>query len=232
MSTTPNLLLPLLETNQAQKTLTLNQSLTILDALHAGVVSRTTTVPPTATGSGLAYIVPDGAGSVWAGHTFEVAYDFESAWVFLSPTVFSGLPALVQDEGKYVRWDGSGSPSEYQVVGFAAEVALGDEIVKNLGTLTADTILDLADGTYFVFDLDAVLTLSFNNPPGAGFARGFSVEVTDNGGSPSSGITWPAAVEWAGGTAPSQTVGGTDLYVFVSIGGGRYVGSKAVEDLS
>jgi hypothetical protein len=47
-------------------------------------------------------------------------------------------------------------------------------------------------------------------------------------------ITWPASVEWTGGTAPSSpAVGETDVYTFVTDDGGTsYVGIQSADNLS
>ncbi len=119
MSNTPNLEMPLLALGQAQKETTHNQAVVILDAIHGGVVSRTETTPPAATGSGVAYIVPAGASGVWSGHTDEIAYDFGSVWNFIEPTAAKGLPLYVDDDEEYVKWNGAA----YIVVAFAGAVS-------------------------------------------------------------------------------------------------------------
>lgn len=43
-------------------------------------------------------------------------------------------------------------------------------------------------------------------------------------------LTFPAGVKWAGGTAPTQTASGTDVYTFVDIGGTIY--GSVVQNLS
>jgi hypothetical protein len=42
-------------------------------------------------------------------------------------------------------------------------------------------------------------------------------------GSGSFTLTWPSAVKWAGGTVPTLTAGGTDVYVVYSYDGGATV---------
>lgn len=46
-------------------------------------------------------------------------------------------------------------------------------------------------------------------------------------------ITWPAAVDWAGGSAPTLTSSGTDWLVFWTVDGGTtIIGAMSVEDAS
>jgi len=69
-------------------------------------------------------------------------------------------------------------------------------------------------------------TYIFSNPPTTGTAYGFTLKVTP---SATITITWTAAVDWAGGTAPDAPASGeTDVFVFFTIDGGTtYYGFQA-----
>jgi hypothetical protein len=86
--------------------------------------------------------------------------------------------------------------------------------------------LDLSTGNVFSHAPSANVTYAFNNPPSSGTAFGFTLKV-----SPSATITqtWPAAVDWAGGTAPDATASGeTDVFTFYTQDGGTtYFGFQA-----
>lgn len=58
---------------------------------------------------------------------------------------------------------------------------------------------------------------TFSNPPASGSAGSFVLELT-NGGSGT--VTWPASIDWEGGTAPTLTAAGTDILVFYTRDGG------------
>ena len=59
-------------------------------------------------------------------------------------------------------------------------------------------------------------TFTFNGVSNA-WSTGFVLELTGNGGT----VTWPASVDWAGGTAPDAPASGeTDIYVFWTRDGG------------
>lgn len=115
--------LPLMAQTQPQRYVTFNESEFVINALHTGVSSRTTTTPPSAVGSTDAYIVPpSGATGAWVGHDDELAYAFGDVWNFLPAVIASGLPILVVDDGNYVRWDGAA----YEVVAFAGALEFTD----------------------------------------------------------------------------------------------------------
>ncbi len=116
MSDTPNIGFPLLDQAQAQKEVTVNESLVILDVLLGGVISRTETAPPGSPAAGDGYIVDSPATGVWAGHEDDIAYYFGSVWNFLPPEVGAGHQVWVEDESLFVQY-GAGSPSGWEPAG-------------------------------------------------------------------------------------------------------------------
>jgi len=60
-------------------------------------------------------------------------------------------------------------------------------------------------------------TFTFTNPSATGKACSFTLFLT-NGGSQT--VNWPAAVDWAGGDAPSLTSSGVDVLTFTTIDAG------------
>jgi hypothetical protein len=79
------------------------------------------------------------------------------------------------------------------------------------GTLT----LDLENGNVFRTTRNAnITTLTISNPAGTGNACSFTLIFDANGTSYT--ITWPAAVKWPGGTAPTITTTNSrsDMFVF------------------
>lgn len=106
MSSTPNLDLPYLAAGQAQKHVTLNESLRMLDALvQLAVASRAVTVPPASPAEGVRYIVPSGATGVWAGHIGKIAAYQDAAWMFYPAQ--AGWTAWIGDEDRLVAFDGA-----------------------------------------------------------------------------------------------------------------------------
>lgn len=107
MSETSQILnLPYIQPAQAQKHVTHNEALRILDAIvQLSVVDADRTVPPAAPQPGDRHIVPPGATGDWAGHDGEIAlFDF-SAWVFFAPK--PGWQAHVAALGGILIFDGA-----------------------------------------------------------------------------------------------------------------------------
>lgn len=82
---TPNLDLPLLAENQAQKYVTINEALTKLDAIVQLSVISVLSAPPGAPDVGDRYIVGGAATGAWAGHEDEIALRAAANWTFLEP---------------------------------------------------------------------------------------------------------------------------------------------------
>jgi len=96
---------------------------------------------------------------------------------------------------------------------------------ETVGTESSGT-LDLSTGNVFSHAPSTNVTYVFSNPPSSGTAFGFTLKV-----SPSATITqtWPASVDWAGGSAPTATASGeTDVFTFYTQDGGTtYYGFQA-----
>lgn len=86
MIDTPNLGLPYIDGGQAQKHVTHNEALRILDAaIQIAVLDRTRTAPPTTPAEGERHVVAVGAGGAWSGHAQAIATWQDGAWAFLVP---------------------------------------------------------------------------------------------------------------------------------------------------
>ncbi len=86
MTDTPNLALPFIEGSQAQKHVTHNEALRILDAaIQVAVLDLTRTAPPSSPAEGERHVVAAGATGAWAGHGDAIATWQDGAWAFLVP---------------------------------------------------------------------------------------------------------------------------------------------------
>lgn len=102
---TPKLDLPLLAPSQAQKDVTVNETLRILDAITQGnVISKSASVPGSPV-DGDTYIVPSSATGAWTGQDDNIAYYDFNAWVFFPPA--AGWAFYVQDVTSNYQWSGS-----------------------------------------------------------------------------------------------------------------------------
>jgi hypothetical protein len=104
--TTTHLGLPYLLAAQAQKHVTHNEALRLLDAMvQLSVLDRTRTAPPANPGNGDRHLVASGATGAWAGWDLNIAYRIDGAWMRLVPRV--GWQVWVADEGVPLVWTGS-----------------------------------------------------------------------------------------------------------------------------
>ena len=108
MSNTSNLVLPYLAVGQAQKHVTVNESLRKLDALvQLSVVSATTAAEPASPADGAVYIVPSGkTGAHWSAYdNHALAYYRDGAWIEIPPR--EGWLAFVKDAGRLLVYRSS-----------------------------------------------------------------------------------------------------------------------------
>lgn len=98
-----------------------------------------------------------------------------------------------------------------------------------IGNTGATRTIDLETGNFFSATLDQACTFTFSNPAASGDFCGFVLELTNGG---AFAITWPASVDWVGGTAPTLTAAGVDQLVFTTRDGGTtYFGFVAGLDI-
>ncbi len=104
--TTALLALPFIMAAQAQKHVTHNEALRLLDGIvQLSVKGRDLTAPPASPADGDRYIVALGATGVWAGWDLNVAFRVDGAWLRLPPR--TGWRAWVEDEGLLLLYNGS-----------------------------------------------------------------------------------------------------------------------------
>jgi len=89
--------------------------------------------------------------------------------------------------------------------------------VNALGSITTTATINLENGNVHTATVTGNVTLVFSNPIASGDATSFTLELT-NGGSFT--VTFPTAVDWEGGTAPTLTATGVDILVFYTRDGG------------
>lgn len=86
-----------------------------------------------------------------------------------------------------------------------------------IGNTGATRTIDLESGNFFSATLDQACTFTFSNAPASGDFGGFILQLTNGGAYV---ITWPASVDWPGGTAPTLTSSGVDQLVFTTADNG------------
>ncbi len=133
MDFTDNLELPYIMPSQAQKHVTHNEAIGILDALvQLAVVTRGLALPPASPANGSCFIVGSDASEAWSGQDNSIAHRLDGAWSFYPPR--PGYLCHVADEDQFVYWDGSD---------WARLCAI--EELQNLGLLGVGTTADAAN---------------------------------------------------------------------------------------
>jgi hypothetical protein len=98
-----------------------------------------------------------------------------------------------------------------------------------IGNAGATRTFDLTAGNFFSVTIDQATTFTFSNPPASGDFGCFVMEITNGSAFV---ITFPASVDWVGGTAPTLTASGVDQLVFTTRDGGTtYFGFVAGLDI-
>lgn len=133
MTDTVNLGLPCIEGSQAQKHVTHNEALRILDTLvQLAVLDRDLTAPPATPVEGDRFIVKSGATGAWAGHANAIAAWQDGGWQFSTPK--TGWLAYVVDEGTLIAWSGSAWGDAISAI-----ASLNNMALLGIGT-TADAV--------------------------------------------------------------------------------------------
>lgn len=106
MDATPNLKLPYILPSQAQKHITHNEGLRLLDAVvHLSVRSRSLTGVPETPVAGDRYIVTAPAAGAWLGREDAIACFVDDGWLFATPA--AGWLAYIEDEVGFAVFDGT-----------------------------------------------------------------------------------------------------------------------------
>jgi len=154
---TTHLLLPYILAAQAQKHVTHNEALRLLDGLvQLSVLDQDLTAPPGSPTDGDRYIVASGATGAWTGWDLNVALWTDGAWLRLPPR--TGWRAWVEDEGLLQVYDGSvwigTTPTELQNtallgIGTTADAANPFSAKLNAALWTAKTVGEGGTGDLF-----------------------------------------------------------------------------------
>jgi hypothetical protein len=139
--TTPNLLLPFIMAAQAQKHVTHNEALRLLDGLtQISVLDRDLAAPPGSPTEGARYIVASGATGLWAGWAGDVAFYASGAWLRLPAR--TGWAVWVQDEARIVVRIGSVWTPLDAAMGLLTKAASVEVAKGALGSTTGVAVLE------------------------------------------------------------------------------------------
>jgi hypothetical protein len=131
MTSSPHLALPYLDAAQAQKHVTHNDALRMLDAIvQLSVAARNVTSAPASPAEGGRWLVGSGATGAFAGNANNVAAFQDGLWRFFVPQ--KGWHAYVESEGSVIVFDGT----NWSDIGFFFHS------LQNLAQLGLGTIAD------------------------------------------------------------------------------------------
>ena len=166
---------------------------------------------------------------------FNAAYDSQQGWIKYNNNDNSlqfrvNLGSALHINSSRNVGIGTTTPSERLDVAGNVKITGGITVTdKVTQTATAISALDIdcSTGNYFTKAISADSPFTFSNVPSSGEAYGFVLELDVSGDRT---LTWPAAVKWAGGSAPTLTASKTHLFSFVTVDGGTtWRGSAAVD---
>ena len=106
MPMTPRFALPMLGVAQAQKEVTHNEALTLIDALvHAAVEAGPLNDPPAEPVPGRCWLVGDFPTGDWVGQANAIAIWTVGGWRFVTPRAGTAVVRLT--DGAWLRFDGA-----------------------------------------------------------------------------------------------------------------------------
>ena len=131
---TPNLSLPYLAAAQAQKHVTLNEALSLIDVLvQMAVVAIGATTPPGTPAEGERHIIGSGATGAWSGWDNSIALFSGGAWLRLIPQI--GWMAWAVSASELLVWSGSAWVSFVPNLQNLSGVGIGtSEVVRQIRT--------------------------------------------------------------------------------------------------
>jgi hypothetical protein len=139
--TTTNLALPFILAAQAQKHVTHNEALRLLDGLiQMSVLNRNLAAPPAAPIEGARYIVASGASGAWSGWTGDIALWSDGAWLRLPAR--TGWVVWVQDEARVVVRIGAAWTPLDAAMGLLAQAGSVEVAKGALGSTTGMAVLE------------------------------------------------------------------------------------------
>ena len=196
--------LPFIQPAQAQKHVTHNEALRLLDLLVQPVVAdRSLTQPPALPVEGERHIVAAGGLGVWAGHDGEIALLVDGGWQFVAPQ--PGWQAHVLAETVGVTYDGAAWVAQAETALQVAELGVGatPDATNRLSVAAPATLLNHAGAGHQLKinkatpgDTASLLfQTGFSGRAEMGLAGGddFAIKISADGTAWNTGLTLDAA---------------------------------------
>ena len=212
------------------------------DVTTLGIVEASKVVTADANGD---VNFPDGEKAIFgAGSDLQIYHDGSNSYIDDSGT---GSLLLRSDRLRIGKYTGENMIEAYadgqvelyydstkriETTSVGADVTgelIADSYNETYAALSGTTpTVDCETGNFFSLTTSGNTTFTFSNPPASGTAYGFTLQLTAGG---THTITYPAAVDWAGATAPDAPASGeTDILVFTTRDGGTtWYGALAID---
>lgn len=112
-----------------------------------------------------------------------------------------------------LTWTGS----DYDWAAYVSDATFGTYITSAALSGTTPSV-DVGARDTYTLTTSGNTTFTFTGVPSSGQVGTFSLIITAGG---THTLTWPASVDWAGGTAPDAPASGEkDIYTFMTVDGG------------
>ena len=137
--------LPLILASQAQKHVTHNEALRLIDVMvQLSVINRTLTVAPAAPALGQCHIVASAATGLWLGQATKVAVWTGTLWEFFTPR--TGWFGWVSDEQQLTVFNGTAWAAQSQTPGLFSQVGVSavPDATNRLSVSSPATLLNNA----------------------------------------------------------------------------------------
>ncbi|MEF3367401.1 DUF2793 domain-containing protein, partial [Methylocystis sp. 9N] len=204
MTQTTHLALPFIEAAQAQKHVTHNEALALIDALaHLSVAERNVLAPPGAPTEGERLLIGAGATGAFMGKSGEIATFLAGGWTFLSPQ--AGWRAFVEAESLLLFYDGA----QWRDLGLSLRE------LQNLARLGIGTSADAAN------PLSVKLNAALFTAKGVGEGGAGDLRVTLNKESAAKTVSQLYQSNWSG-RAETGLAGDDNFHVKVSADGASW----------
>lgn len=208
METSPNIKLPYILPSQAQKHVTHNEAIRMLDSLvQVAVISASLSIPPVAPNEGDRYIVGASSIEAWQGHDNKLAAFVDNAWQFFNAR--EGWLVWNSDSANALIHVGGEWVSFTETLLSSADNAE----IKNLGVNTAP-------------DENNALTVQSDASLFSHDGSGHRLSINKIGGSATASVLFQSA--W-GGRAEFGLMGTDDFTLKVSDDGSSWITAMQVD---
>ncbi len=163
-----------------------------------------------------------GTGVNNAGRTFTIGGNFATSGAFTTTlTVTGNTNVTLPTTGTLITSANvafTNTTNDYNFnIQQEAQMKNYSETVVAVGNISSSQAFDLNSGNVFTATVTGTVTITFANPASSGQCSSLSMILTNGA---SSVITWPAAVKWADGVAPTLTASGVDVLTFFTVNAG------------